>query len=131
MHTPPSQGEISDEAFRAHFEPYGVIEDCVVLRDKLDGSSRGFGFVTFQDEISVEKCLVEPHFLNNRQVELKRAIEKEKMAAAGMGGAQARTGKVNADWTCPQCDNRNFGWREVCNRCKVHLGCLYTRLLPL
>lgn len=119
----PPQGEISDEAFRAHFEPYGVIEDCVVLRDKLDGSSRGFGFVTFQDELSVEKCLVEPHFLNGRQVELKRAIEKEKMAAAAAAtGAPVRTGKANTDWTCPECNNRNFGWREICNRCKVAPG---------
>ncbi len=131
---PSTQGEISDEEFRRHFEPYGIIEDSVVLRDKVDGSSRGFGFITFRDELSVEKCLVEPHYLNGRQVELKRAIEKEKMAAAASNGGggglmagaaptPARTGKVHTDWTCPECSNRNFGWREVCNRCKVCVCC--------
>ena len=69
----------------------------------------------------MEKCLVEPHFLNGRQVELKRAIEKEKMAAVVASGAPVRTGKANADWTCPECNNRNFGWREMCNRCKVRV----------
>ena len=38
-----------------------------VLR-KPDGMSRGFGFITFKDEMSVEKCLVIQHTLNNKQV---------------------------------------------------------------
>lgn len=50
-----------------------------VLR-KPDGGSRGFGFVTYKDEISVEKCLVMLHQLNGKTVELKRAIKKEDMA---------------------------------------------------
>ena len=56
-----------------------------VLR-KPDGGSRGFGFVTYKDEISVEKCLVMQHQLNGRTVELKRAIKKEDMSGGG-GGA--------------------------------------------
>ena len=48
--------------------------------------SRGFGFVTFKDEVSVEKCLVMQHTLNGKPVELKRAIRKEDMAAGGSGG---------------------------------------------
>ena len=52
---------------------------------KPDGGSRGFGFVTYKDEISVEKCLVMQHQLNGRTVELKRAIKKEDMGAGGGG----------------------------------------------
>lgn len=39
---------------------------------------------------------------------------------AGAGGPM-RNGK-QPDWQCPEpnCQNRNFGWREVCNRCQVH-----------
>lgn len=115
-------GEISDEEFRAYFAQYGDIDDCVVLRNKHDGSSRGFGFVTFRDEKSVEKCLVLTHVLNGRQVELKRAVEKDKMAAQQYGGAMPDAGGRGgrpSDWFCPDCNNKNFGWREVCNRCQA------------
>ena len=130
---------------------------------KPDGGSRGFGFVTFKDEMSVEKCLVMQHVLNGKQaraaprdhcaclafarcacsgegccvhcerclcgpqVEIKRAVKKEDMGGPGavgayMGGAGGpmRTGKA-PDWLCPDpsCRNKNFGWREECNRCHV------------
>ena len=48
-------GEVDDDVFRAHFSPFGEIEDCVVLRK--EGVSRGFGFVTFSDEAAVERAL--------------------------------------------------------------------------
>lgn len=58
------------------------------------------------------------------QVEVKRAVKKEDMAA-GAGYDQsyaARTGKA-PDWHCPECRNKNFGWREVCKRCQVRAPC--------
>lgn len=61
-----------------------------VLR-KADGGSRGFGFVTYKDEISVEKCLVMQHQLGGRTVELKRAIKKEEMPAGGYQAAGVPT----------------------------------------
>ena len=99
-----------------------------ILR-KPDGGSRGFGFVTYKDEMSVEKCLVMQHSLNGRTVELKRAIKKEDMApgssgntyggSSGGGSGGPVRGAKQPDWTCPDCKNKNFGWREICNRCGV------------
>ena len=84
--------------------------------------------MTYKDEMSVEKCLVMQHSLNGRTVELKRAIRKEDMAPgptntygagpSGGSGGPVRSGK-QPDWTCPDCKNKNFGWREICNRCGV------------
>lgn len=62
-----------------------------VLR-KADGGSRGFGFVTYKDEISVEKCLVMQHQLGGRTVELKRAIKKEEMSGGGYGSSGGMAG---------------------------------------
>ena len=28
-------------------------------------------------------------------------------------------GNKQPDWLCQDCGNKNFGWREVCNRCQV------------
>lgn len=81
-------GEVEDDTFRDHFRQFGEIEDCVVLRK--EGVSRGFGFVTFADEASVERALAVTHTLNGKQVELKRAVRKEDMAhAAAVAAAHA------------------------------------------
>jgi len=34
---------------RAHFEPYGVVAEAVVIADRNTGASRNFGFVTLAD----------------------------------------------------------------------------------
>ena len=39
----------------------------------------------------------------------------------GAGGGMDRTGK-QPDWVCNDCGNKNFGWRQFCNRCKVGVG---------
>lgn len=72
-------GELTDDDFREYFSQYGVIQDAVIVR-KQDGTSRGFGFVTFADEMSVEKCLVVQHELKGRKVDLRRAVPREQMA---------------------------------------------------
>jgi hypothetical protein len=41
-------------------------------------------------------------------------------SSGGYGGAP-RFGKA-PDWMCIKCDNKNFGWREACNRCQVRGG---------
>ena len=69
---------MSDVDLRQHFDKYGEIEDAAVVRK--DGVSRGFGFVTFRDEMSVEKCLVEAQVLpNGRRVDIRRAVPREQI----------------------------------------------------
>ena len=69
--------DITDSEFRDYFSQFGRIEDASILR-KPDGSSRGYGFVTFEDEMSVEKCLVQEHFVNGHSLDCKRANAKEQ-----------------------------------------------------
>lgn len=43
-------------------------EPQVVMRDRLTGKPRGFGFVTFKDKDAAERVCQEPQVLDGRQV---------------------------------------------------------------
>jgi hypothetical protein len=67
---------IGDDEFRAYFSNFGCIVDATILRTP-DGAVRGYGFVTFDDEVSVEKCLVQQHSIAGKLVECKRANPRD------------------------------------------------------
>ncbi|KAL5144681.1 RNA-binding protein 1 [Glycine soja] len=69
---------ISEEEFKNYFERFGRITDVVVMQDSVTHRPRGFGFITFESEDSVQNVMVKSfHDLNGRQVEVKRAVPKE------------------------------------------------------
>jgi RNA-binding protein Musashi len=42
---------VGDQDFRQYFEEFGKITDAVVMIDRDTQRSRGFGFVTFEEEV--------------------------------------------------------------------------------
>ena len=63
---------------REFYQEFGEIVDCVVMRDGSTRKSRGFGFVSFSNPSSVDKCLEnKPHVISGREVDSKRAVPKE------------------------------------------------------
>ncbi|CAH2047301.1 unnamed protein product [Thlaspi arvense] len=70
--------ETTEEEFKTYFEKFGRTTDVVVMHDSVTNRPRGFGFVTFDSENSVEMVMESPfHELSNKRVEVKRAIPKE------------------------------------------------------
>ena len=61
---------ISDE-FNKHFGKYGDITDSVIMKDRLTGHPRGFGFITFADPVVVDKVIEDTHVFSGKQVETK------------------------------------------------------------
>ena len=46
-----------EEGLREAFEPYGTIEDAVVITDRETGRSRGFGFVEILDDNAARNAI--------------------------------------------------------------------------
>jgi len=42
--------EVTEEDLRQAFEPFGQIESAVIIKDKVSGRSKGFGFVEFSSQ---------------------------------------------------------------------------------
>uniref|UniRef100_A0A3Q3J616 RRM domain-containing protein n=1 Tax=Monopterus albus TaxID=43700 RepID=A0A3Q3J616_MONAL len=70
--------ETTEESLRAHFEQWGSLTDCVVMRDPNSKRSRGFGFVTYSSVGEVDDAMkARPHKVDGRVVEPKRAVSRE------------------------------------------------------
>ncbi|MBU2616245.1 MAG: RNA-binding protein [Nanoarchaeota archaeon] len=57
---------VDSEKLKAMFASYGDIEEATVISDKFSGRSKGFGFVTFQNDESAKKAVSE---MNDKEVE--------------------------------------------------------------
>ncbi|XP_058618975.1 heterogeneous nuclear ribonucleoprotein A1b [Onychostoma macrolepis] len=70
--------ETTDDSLRAHFEQWGTLTDCVVMKDPNTKRSRGFGFVTYSNVSEVDAAMdARPHKVDGRLVEPKRAVSRE------------------------------------------------------
>ncbi|KPP57649.1 heterogeneous nuclear ribonucleoprotein A0-like, partial [Scleropages formosus] len=76
--------DVEEENLREYFSQFGAIEKAEVISDKQTGKKRGFGFVYFEDNDSADKAVVlKFHTINGHKVEVKKALTKQEMQAAG------------------------------------------------
>lgn len=68
----------SEATLKQHFERFGDVIDCVVMREPQSKRSRGFGFVIYANSSMVDKAQdARPHEVDGREVQSKRAISRE------------------------------------------------------
>eukprot|EP01083_Nonionella_stella_P229379 811960_1 len=66
--------QTTEEPLRYHFEQYGEVVSVEVMRDRNTGDPRGFAFVVFKDDATVELVMQNlPHEINHKIVDVKRA----------------------------------------------------------
>ncbi|KAL6512858.1 hypothetical protein OROHE_019648 [Orobanche hederae] len=68
--------ETTSAQFIKHFGKYGQITDSVIMKDRLTGQPRGFGFVTYAEASVVDRVIEDTHIINGKQVEIKRTIPR-------------------------------------------------------
>jgi RNA recognition motif-containing protein len=78
----------NDDALREAFAVHGEIREAVVITDRDTGRSRGFGFVTFEDDEAADKAVeaLNGAELDGRTIRVDVAHAKERNRGGGGGG---------------------------------------------
>lgn len=73
--------DVDTDGLKDYMSKFGDLEDCIVMKERSSGRSRGFGYVTFAAVEDAKAALESEHFLGNRALEVKIATPKEEMRA--------------------------------------------------
>ncbi|MBU0957850.1 MAG: RNA-binding protein [Nanoarchaeota archaeon] len=76
------------------FQEFGDIEEATVITDKYSGRSKGFGFVTFKDDASVEKAVAD---MNGKEIDGREIKVNEARPREGDDGDSAVAGKIGSE----------------------------------
>ena len=86
--------DTNDEGLRSAFGAHGEISEAVVITDRDTGRSRGFGFVTFDDDEAADKAVAALNGteLDGRTIRVDVAQAKQRSGGGGGGGGGGRDG---------------------------------------
>jgi RNA recognition motif-containing protein len=110
--------ETTEDKLSEHFSAYGEVTQAAVMRDKLTGRPRGFGFVVFTDTAVVDRALQDPHTLDGRTVRCPlRSPPRETLAEYS---------QIRVEYTLrslsdllPHCGSSTRTSLICCGRCSV------------
>lgn len=74
--------EVETEGLKQYMGKFGLLEDCIVMKDRSTGRSRGFGYVTYVSADDAKKVLESEHVLGTRTLEVKIATPKDQMMSS-------------------------------------------------
>ena len=57
---------VTQEKLKELFEPFGDIEEAIVISDRFSGRSKGFGFVTLTDKKDADKAIED---MNGKEID--------------------------------------------------------------
>ncbi|XP_022716790.1 heterogeneous nuclear ribonucleoprotein 1-like isoform X2 [Durio zibethinus] len=69
--------DTDEERLKEYFRKYGEVVEAMIMRDRVTGRARGFGFVVFADPAVAERVIMDKHMIDGRTVEAKKAVPRE------------------------------------------------------
>jgi len=90
--------DTNDEGLRNAFSVHGEISEAIVISDRDTGRSRGFGFVTFDEDESADKAVAA---LNGTELDgrtIKVDVAQAKQRSGGGGGGGGGRGGYSGGW---------------------------------
>ena len=99
--------EVTTSEITSYFSKYGTITDAIVMKDKISGKTRGFGFITFLRESSVEEVLknYKHHFIRGKWIDCKRAVAKQDISSSTEFTQDSPRKYSNSEYTEELCKN--------------------------
>jgi RNA recognition motif-containing protein len=69
----------TEEDLKELFGQYGEVEEAIIIKDRMSGRSKGFGFVTFAEDADAEKAIeaLNGQDLNGRELVVNEARPRE------------------------------------------------------
>lgn len=82
----------NDEQLKKLFTPFGEVSSAKVINDRETGRSRGFGFVTLNDNEAAAKAIdqLNQSTVDGRTIKVTEAIEKERTNTGSNNGGGYR-----------------------------------------
>lgn len=94
---------VDDERLKEYFSQFGSVSTSYVRKDLSTNRSRGFGYVSFDSEETVEKVVaMSSHIICGKKVEVKKAVPKQEMDTRSSGPV----GYTNNN-------NNNYGFNQM------------------
>jgi RNA recognition motif-containing protein len=94
---------LTEDELRQAFEEFGQVSSCTIIKDKVTGESKGFGFLEMPERSEAEAAI---NGLNGRDLKGRRLNVNEARPREGGGGGGSRgagrsgprEGRSNRDW---------------------------------
>jgi RNA recognition motif-containing protein len=78
---------MTEDQLRQIFEEFGQVTSCTIIKDKVTGQSKGFGFLEMPERSEAEAAI---NGLNGREIQGRKLNVNEARPRTGGGGGAGR-----------------------------------------
>lgn len=72
--------ETTEEKLKSVYQEFGEVSEVQIMRDRISGKARGFGFVTYTDPEVANKVSGQKYTIDGREVETKLSLPRDQIA---------------------------------------------------